>query len=38
VAAQVQAISTTTLREKFWKKKSKVDADYVKNMKKLLTT
>jgi hypothetical protein len=27
-----------TLKEKFWKKKLKVDADYVKNMKKLLTT
>jgi hypothetical protein len=38
VAAQDQAVSTNYLREKFWKKILKVDADYVKNTKKLLTT
>jgi len=31
-------IIQTALRKKFWKKKLKVNADYVKNTKKLLTT
>jgi hypothetical protein len=38
VAAQDEASAQTTLREKFWKKKLKVDADYVKKTKKLSTT
>jgi hypothetical protein len=37
VAAQIRQSAQTTLRETFWKKKLKVDADYVKNTKKLLT-
>jgi hypothetical protein len=37
VAAQDQAISTNCFKRKFWKKKLKADADYVKNTKKLLT-
>ena len=38
VAAQDQAISKTILRIKFWRKKLSVNAGYVTNMKKLLTT
>jgi hypothetical protein len=38
VAAQDQAISTNYFKIKIVKKKLKVDADYVKNTKKLLTT
>jgi ubiquitin-protein ligase len=34
---RIRQPAQTTLREKFWKKKLKVDADYEKN-KKLLTT
>jgi hypothetical protein len=35
---RIRQSAQTILREKFWKKKFKVDASYVKNMKKLLTT
>ena len=38
VAAQDQAISTNYLRIKFWSKKLRVNAGYVSNMKKLLTS
>jgi hypothetical protein len=38
VAAQDQAGSRNYFKRKIWKKKLKVDADYVKNTKKLLTT
>jgi hypothetical protein len=38
VAAQDQAVCTTTLREKILKKKLKAVVNYVKNTKKLLTT
>jgi hypothetical protein len=38
VAAQEQEISTNYFKKKFWKKTLKVDADYVNNTKKPLTT
>ena len=38
VAAQDQAISTNSLGTKFWRKKLRINAGYVNNMKKLLTT
>ena len=38
VAAQDQAINKTILRIKFWSMKLRVNAGYVSNMKKLLTT
>jgi hypothetical protein len=31
-------LSTNYFKRKTWKKKLKIDVDYVKNMKKLLTT
>jgi hypothetical protein len=38
VAAQDQEISTNSFKNKFWRKKSTVNAGYLNNMKKLLTT
>jgi hypothetical protein len=38
MAAQNQAISTNYFKKKFQNKKLKVDADCVKNMKRVLTT
>jgi hypothetical protein len=38
MAAQDQAISTNYFKKKFWNKELKVDAECVKNMKRLLTT
>jgi hypothetical protein len=38
VAAQEQTASKITVKIKFWRKKLTVNADYVNNMKKLLTT
>jgi hypothetical protein len=38
VAAQDQTISKTMVKIKFWRKKLTVNAGYVRNVKKLLTT
>jgi hypothetical protein len=38
VAAEDQAIITNYFKNKIWRKKLKVNADYVNNMKKLFTT
>jgi hypothetical protein len=38
MVAQDQALSTKCIKKKFWKKKLKVNSDFVKNMKELLIT
>ena len=38
VAAQDQAISTNYFKEKFWRKKLRLNIGYVSKMKKLLNT